>query len=267
MDLDGRWEVPPPDLVLPDDKVHVWQASLEQSSDVVNQLAQTLLPDELTRAERFRFARDRRRFIVSHGVLRAILGRYLRVDPHQVRLCYGSRGKPHLAGGMGNDALRFNLAHSHELAVYGFARGREIGIDLEYVRPLADAEEIAGRFFSAHENAKFRSLPESLKLEAFYNCWTRKEAYLKATGDGLGRALDAFDVSLLPGVPTALLRVEGDQAEPARWSLRTLAPGPGYVAALAVEGDGWCPACWEWRVPDESIVMYCFRRNWEKASN
>jgi len=254
MDLDGRWEIPHSDLALPDDEVHVWRAALERSPDVVNRLAQTLLPDELTRAERFHFARDRRRFIVSHGVLRAVLCRYLRVDPRQVRFRYGARGKPHLAKEMGNDAFRFNLAHSHELAVYAFTRGREIGIDLEYVRPLAGAEEIADRFFSARENSEFCSLPESLKLEAFYNCWTRKEAYLKATGDGLSRALDTFDVSLLPGAPAALLRVEGDQAEAARWSLRTLAPGPGYVAALAVEGDGWRMVCWEWHVPDESIA-------------
>jgi 4'-phosphopantetheinyl transferase len=254
MDLDACWGIPPSDLTLLDDQVHVWQAALEQPPDVVNWLAQMLSPDELTRAERFHFVRDRRRFIVSHGVLRMILGRYLRIDPSRVQFRYSSRGKPYLAGEIQGDAIRFNLAHSHELAVYGFTRGREIGIDLEYVRPLVDAEEIAGRFFSAREKAKFRSLPESLKLEAFYNCWTRKEAYLKATGDGLGRALDTFDVSLLPGKPVTLLRVEEDHAETARWSLRALAPDPEYVAALAVERDDWFMACWEWHLSDESII-------------
>jgi len=155
---------------------------------------------------------------------------------------------------MRDGALRFNLAHSHELAVYAFTRGCEVGIDLEHVRPLTDAEEIAGRFFSTRENAEFRSLPESFKLEAFYNCWTRKEAYLKATGDGLGRALDTFDVSLCPEAPVALLRVKGDQSEISRWSLWTLAPGSEYVAALAAERDDWCVACWEWRAPDEFII-------------
>lgn len=254
MDSDGCWEIPPSDLALSDDEVHVWQAALEQPSDVVNKLARVLSSDELTRAERFHFARDRRRFIVSHSVLRMILGRYLRVDPHQVQFRYGPRGKPRLADGIRDDALRFNLAHSHELAVYAFTRSREIGIDLEYVRPLVDAEEIADRFFSARENAEFRSLSESLRLEAFYNCWTRKEAYLKATGDGLGRALGTFDVSLLPGAPAALFYVEGNQAETTRWSLRALAPGSEYVAALAVERDDWCMVYWEWHFPDESIV-------------
>lgn len=254
MDLDGRWRIPPSDLILLDDQVHVWQARLEQPPDVVDWLAQTLSPDELTRAERFHFARDRRRFVVSRGVLRTILGRYLRIDPHQVQFRYSARGKPYLAEGMRDDTLRFNLAHSHELAVYAFTRKREIGIDLERVRPLTDAEEIAGRFFSTRENAEFRSLPENLKLEAFYNCWTRKEAYMKATGDGLGRALDTFDVSLLPGAPAALLHVDGDRAEAARWSLRTLAPDPEYVAALAAERDDWCVTCWKWRGPGEATV-------------
>jgi 4'-phosphopantetheinyl transferase len=249
MGLDAHWGIPPSDLTLLDDQVHVWQAALDQPPDVVDWLAETLSPDELARAERFHFARGRRRFIVSRGVLRTILGRYLRIDPRQVQFRYSSRGKPYLAEGMWDDALRFNLAHSHELAVYGVTRGREVGIDLERVRPLADAEGIVGRFLSTRENAEFRSLPESLKLEAFYNCWTRKEAYLKATGDGLGRALDTFDVSLLPGVPAALLHVDGDRAESARWALRTLAPGSEYVAALAVERDDWCMVRLQWRAP------------------
>jgi len=246
MDLDGRWRTPATDLVLSGDEVHVWRVSLEQPPDVVNKLARALSSDELRRAESFHFAWDQRRFIVSHGGLRVILGSYLRIAPRQVRFRYSSRGKPYLAEGIGDDACQFNLTHSHELAAYAFTRGREIGIDLEYVRPLADAEEIASRFFSARENAEFHSLPEDLKLEAFYNCWTRKEAYLKATGEGLGRDLDTFDVSLFPGAPAALLKVEGDQAEATRWSLRTLALDSEYVAALAVEGSGWRVAYWEW---------------------
>ncbi|HDQ72891.1 MAG TPA: 4'-phosphopantetheinyl transferase superfamily protein [Chloroflexi bacterium] len=266
IDLDLHWGIPLVGLTLRDDQVHVWQAALEQPPDVLDCLAQALSPDELTRAECFHFARDRRRFIVSHGVLRVILGNYLRIDPRQVQFRYSAQGKPYLAEGMRDDALRFNLAHSHELAVYGFTRGREIGIDLEHLRPLTDAEEIVARFFSKRENAEFRSLPEGLKLEAFYNCWTRKEAYLKATGDGLGRALDTFDVSLLPGAPAALLRVDGDRAETTRWSLRTLVPDSEYVAALAAERDDWCVACWEWRAPGEATVTVAAHPPTERRS-
>jgi 4'-phosphopantetheinyl transferase len=246
--FDHDWQLPPPDLALPGDQVHVWRVFLDQPSWYVDGLAQRLSRDELARAERFHFERDMRRFVVGRGMLRTILGRYLAIDPRQVRFRYGERGKPHLADEFAGSGLRFNLAHSHEMALYAFTRGREVGIDVEHVRPLSDVEEIAERFFSAHENAEFRSLPESQELEAFYNCWTRKEAYLKATGDGLTRPLDQFAVSLAPGDLARLLRVTGDPAEISRWSLQALAPAPGYVAAVAVEGPA--DRLTYWQCPD-----------------
>ena len=141
--------------------------------------------------------------------------------------------------------LRFNLSHSQGLALYAVTRGREIGVDLECIRPISDAEQIAERFFSAHENAVFRTIPAHEKPKAFFNCWTRKEAYLKALGDGLARPLDEFDVSLAPGEPAKLLRIEGAPQEASRWSLNRLEPGSGYVAALAVEGYGYQLKCWQ----------------------
>ena len=243
---DHHWRLPPSDLTLSSDEVHIWQTSLDQPPEYVRDLAQALSYDEMMRAERFHFERDRRRFIVGRGVLRAILGRYLGVEPHRVRLRYGERGKPYLAGRFASSTLQFNLAHSRELALYAFTYGREIGIDLECIRPLSDADDIADRFFSARENAVFCTLPKSHKLEAFYNCWTRKEAYLKATGEGLARPLGQFDVSLAPGEPARLLHVEGDSREMARWLLRALLPSSDYVAAVAVEGHGWRLACWQW---------------------
>lgn len=244
--LDRRWRLPPSDLALSRDDVHVWRASLGQPAERVRQLAQTLSYDEMMRVERFRFERDRRRFIVGRGVLRTILSRYLGVEPRQVQFRYGSRGKPYLAERFDSYGLWFNLAHSHELALYAFTRDREIGVDLEYVRPMPDAVEIATRFFSTRENTVFRVLPKSQELEAFYNCWTRKEAYLKATGDGLARPLDQFTVSLAPGDPARLLHVEGESLETARWLLQSLVLGFGYVAAVAVEGRGWRLAYWRW---------------------
>jgi 4'-phosphopantetheinyl transferase len=241
-----QWPSPPPDLALAGDAVHVWRAELEQPEERVRQLAQTLSQDEQDRAGRFYFERHRRRFIVARAMLRAILGRYLGLDPGQLEFRYGSRGKPYLAARFSQ--LEFNLAHSRELALYAFTQGREIGIDLEHLRSIADIEQISARFFSARENATLSAFPENQRLRAFYNCWTRKEAYLKATGEGLTHPLDQFDVSLAPGEPARLLRVQGDPLEAARWSLQALEPASDYIAAIALRSRGWSLACWNKKV-------------------
>jgi 4'-phosphopantetheinyl transferase len=206
----------------------------------------TLPSDELSRADRFYFQKDREHFIVARGLLRAILSLYLDTAPDQVRFSYGPRGKPALAITASQDRLCFNLSHAGGLALYAVANGREVGIDLECVRPISEAEQIAKRFFSSRENAVLQTLASGMKQEAFFNCWTRKEAFIKATGDGLARPLDQFDVSLKPGGPAKLLNVDGNVREASRWSLRELTPAPGYVAAIAVEGYGWRLACWRW---------------------
>ena len=241
-----EWLPPPADLTLSSDKVHVWRASLEVTASRVQTLQNTLATDELSRAERFYFEKDRKRFVVARGLLRAILSRYLSIEASQLRFCYSPYGKPALATTPGQDVLSFNVSHSHGLALYAVTRGREIGIDLERVRADLDCEQIAARFFSPRENAVLRALPTELKSKAYFNCWTRKEAYIKARGGGLSLPLDQFDVSLAPGEPAMLLNTSGDRQEATRWSLRALTPGPGYVAALAVEGHGWRFECWQW---------------------
>jgi len=246
------WTPPPADLTLSSDDVHVWRAALDQPESRIRQFAHCLSADERARAERFHFERDRRHFIVGRGLLRAILGCYLSIEPHRLEFCYGSHGKPELGETSVGRRLRFNLSHSQGLVLYGVTRDREIGIDLERIRPIPKAEQIAQRFFSARENAVFRALPPGQGSEAFFNCWTRKEAYIKAVGDGLARPLDRFDVSFAPGEPARLLHVEGDPQEASRWGLLALTPAAGYVAALVVEGHGWRLACWEW--PDESVT-------------
>ncbi len=252
-ELERQWRHPPPNLLLSNDDVHVWQATLERPPEYVAQLARTLSPDERTRAERFHFERDRRRYIVGRGTLRAILGLYLDVDPRQLQFRYGSHGKPHLSEESGGGAMQFNLAHSHEMALFAFARGRGLGIDLEWIKPLSDLEQIAASFFSRRENMVLQTLPRKQRSEAFFNCWTRKEAYLKATGDGLARPLEHFDVSLAPGKAARLLHVEGDPQESARWFLRALMPAPGYAAALAVEEGQHCRLVrWRWHAPPHS---------------
>jgi len=236
----------PEPLTLGDKEVHVWHVSLDLPVSQIQRLGQTLSEEERRRAERYRFQKDRTRFIVSHGVLRTILGRYLKTKPGRVRFCCNACGKPELAEETGNGALRFNMSHAHERALYAVTYGRAVGVDIEYIRPDLAEEKIAERFFSPLEVAVLRALPKHMQPRAFLNCWTRKEAYIKARGQGLSMALDRFDMSLTPGAPAALLSVNGDHQEASRWSLRELPVGSDYVAALAVEGQGWLLRCGQW---------------------
>ena len=223
--------------------VHIWCASLDCSAPYMKKLELTLSEDEIIRANRFHFQRDRRRFVVGRGTLRAMLGLYLNRRPDQMKFRYGVHGKPYLAE---DNGICFNLAHSHELAVYAFTRCRQVGVDLEYIRPIPDFEQISASFFSPRENSVLSSLPIDQRQEAFFNCWTRKEAYIKAIGDGLVHPLDQFDVSLAPEEPVRLLSVANAPEECSRWELRTFAPAPEYVAAVAVEGHNWQPRFWQW---------------------
>lgn len=242
MALNHLWHSPPTNLVLSKDDVHVWRADLDLPDWRLQQLAQTLSSDEQLRAERFYFERDRKHFIAGRGLLRAILGRYLDREPNQLQFSYSSRGKPALVNTNTRETLCFNLSHSSGLALYAVTRSRLIGIDLERVRPMPDAEKLAERFFCTHEYGVISTLLPEQKQEAFFNAWTRKEAYLKATGDGLA-GLEQVEVSLTPGEPAALLSIQGDRQASSRWSLSQLTPAPGYVAALAVEGHDWNLEC------------------------
>lgn len=244
--LVSPWSSPPKTLRLDSDEVHVWRAALDLEAPRIQCLEQTLSIEERTRAERFHFQKDREHFMVARGLLRTILGRYLEMEPSQLRFCYGPYGKPSLARGSGSDGLRFNVSHSHGLALYAITLGQELGVDVEWIRPDFANEQIAERFFSPREIAALRALPTNMRLNGFFNCWTRKEAYIKARGEGLTLPLDQFDVSLTPGETAALLRSNGHAKEVSRWSLFELAPGPGYVAALAVEGHNWRLKCWRW---------------------
>ncbi|MGH7773245.1 MAG: 4'-phosphopantetheinyl transferase family protein [Candidatus Binatia bacterium] len=236
---------PPKTLILGSDEVHIWRATLDLNASDVQDLWQTLSADERARAEQFHFQKDRERFIVGRGLLRIILGRYLDTKPENLRFCYNPQGKPALAREPGRDGICFNLSHSDGLALYAITRRREVGVDLERIQPDLAVDEIAEHFFSPREIAMLRALPTHMQKEAFFNCWTRKEAYIKARGEGLTLRLDQFAVSLAPGEPAALLDTKDDPQEASRWSLRELVPGPGYVAALAAEGYNWQLRCWD----------------------
>ena len=223
-------------LSLSSDEVHVWRAFLGQETSHLNELGQTLSEDERLEAKHFYFQKDRRRFIVTHGILRNILGRYVNVEPNRLKFSFGFHGKPAIDGLSDEHSLCFNISYSQDLALFAFTCHSRIGVDVESVlQPIPDAEEIVERFFSPRENAVFRTVPADKKLEAFFNGWTRKEAFIKAVGDGLSRSLDSFEVSLLPGKPAHLLCVGNDPLEASRWHLRELIPAYGYTGALVVE--------------------------------
>ncbi|MDQ2855223.1 MAG: 4'-phosphopantetheinyl transferase superfamily protein [Acidobacteriota bacterium] len=238
------WPTPPEQLSLEVNDVHIWRASLEQSPATVAQLRPLLSPDEQSRADRFHFERDRRHFTTARAYLRTLLGTYLGMTPQEIRFSYTEFGKPALALEL-NQQLKFNLAHSGGLALYGFTRIGEIGIDLEYIRPEFTGREIADRFFSRMEVASLNQLPKTERHQAFFNCWTRKEAFIKAKGLGLSLGLDQFDVTLAPEQAAALLQTRWDEKEAARWSLMAIEAGPEYAAAVALEAHDWQPSYWE----------------------
>ena len=202
--------------------------------------------DERIRAERFHFEEHRKCFIIRRGILRTILGYYLGVEPSRLQFCYGKNEKPVLADTFGKGKVHFNLSYSEGLALYAFTRYHEIGVDIEYIRDVSEMEQIVERYFSAREKDVFQALPEGDKKEAFFNCWTRKEAFIKSTGDGLSWPLDRFDVSLVPGEPARLLSIDGDSKAVCRRLIQNLKPAPGFAAAFAVEGRSWEVHYWQW---------------------
>lgn len=224
------WSRPARELLLPEEELHIWLAWLDVEPQERTRLSLYLNKDEVSRAERFVFPRDRDHFIVARGRLREVLGRYLHCPPNAVQFKTGRYGKLSLLDDV--DPLRFNLSHSRGLALYGFCRGREIGIDTEKIRPGFSGEGIAERYFSAAEQRELLELPKELRDMAFFLCWTRKEAYIKANGEGLQIPLDSFDVSLKPGEPATL---QSDDS--GRWSIRSFSPAPEFVAAVIVEGE------------------------------
>jgi 4'-phosphopantetheinyl transferase len=240
------WSPPPASLVLEPDDVHIWRIALDQPAARLQHYAQVLAPDETVRAQRFYFERDRKHFTVGRGALRMILSRYVGLAPSLLQFTYTSYGKPALSEATGGDTLRFNLSHSAGLALCAVARHREVGVDIEGVREMNDLLQIARQFFSSNEYAVLSRLPQAIQTEAFFTCWTRKEAYIKAIGEGLSMPLDCFDVSLVPGEPAALLETRKNPEEASRWLLRELFPGPGYLGAVVVEGQDWRLQCWQW---------------------
>lgn len=225
-----------------------WAVALDRDDDLellvvdlalppagVRACARLLSGAERERAGRFAFPRDARRFIVGRARLRQLLAERLDTSPEGVELTEGPHGKPALADGKWTTDLRFNLSRCEEVAVYALAPGREVGVDVEAVRFLPDADAIAARWFSRVEQEAYASLGPEERLAGFFHCWTRKEAFVKALGAGLSYRLDRFDVTLAPGAPAELLRVERTPGDARVWSMTSFVPAPGFVAAVVAE--------------------------------
>jgi 4'-phosphopantetheinyl transferase len=259
-----EWCTPPPELSLPANAVHVWRVDLRSAAPHLRRLEQNMSADERWRASRFRFARDRDRFIGARGLLREILALYLNASPGQLSFGYGARGKPSLAG-EGHSTLRFNLSHSFDAMLLAIAHLREVGVDVEGVRNNGVAvEEIGEMVLSEPEKQALARCDGEDKRTAFLRFWTRKEAYIKADGRGVSLPLERIDVSAPEGRVAVLDEATGEWRTCPRWELRTLTPVPGYVAALAVEGQDWRLALWQWSGESSTELPLLPRRNPER---
>lgn len=243
------WAAPPEPLELGSGEVHLWRASLEFDAAIPECLRRTLSAEEIVRAERFRFSEGRHRFTAARGILRDILSRYTGRPPAALEFGYHASGKPYVMGETGLGEPEFNLSHSKEMALYALTRGRRVGVDVELIRPHTDLSRIAERFYAAREAEALRDLPPEERAEAFFRCWTRKEAYLKARGEGLALGLGSFEVSLGAGDTDALISVRGDPSAGQRWQLTDVEIGMGYAAAVAVEQRGLLLRFWNWPRP------------------
>jgi 4'-phosphopantetheinyl transferase len=220
------------------DEAHVWRIRLDEPAETVARMRELLNDDERRRADRFMFEEHRHRFTVGRATLRAIVGSYTGIAPSEICFRYNPYGKPELDRDQGGDRVRFNLSNTGALALCAVAEGRSVGVDVETHRADFAGLAIAERFFSPAEVAVLRGVRREDLTRAFFACWTRKEAYIKAQGKGLSIPLDSFEVSLAPDAPPALLVTHDDPAEARRWSLFELDPGPGFAAALVIEGNG-----------------------------
>ena len=226
------------------DEVHLWRVDLAATAGAESQWSAILSSEERDRAARFHFPRDRQYFVAARAILRRVLGGYVNVDPETLMFVYSSKEKPALGGAHADTGLHFNISHSGDVALFACTLRRQVGVDVEQIRSQRDTAVIAARFFSPAEQEQLASIPQEERVEAFFRCWTRKEAYIKATGEGLSLPLREFDVSLAPRSQNALLATRTEASEAKRWSLRDITVKPGYAAALCVVGTGWNLVDW-----------------------
>ncbi len=225
----------PPKFTLDEQTIHIWTIPINSSEFVAARLFDHISPEEQQRSERFAFAHLKRAFVLTHGALRILLAKYIGERPRDIQFTYGQYGKPSVPNAR---SIHFNISHSGYIASFAFTQGLEIGIDVEQLRVLSDMDDIARRFFSADEVADLLSLPSELRRLAFFLCWTRKEAYIKAIGGGLSIPLDSFRVTLIPGQPPSLMHPGEKRFSNSIWTLTDIELAPPYAGAGAVAYPG-----------------------------
>jgi len=231
-----EWPPCPGTPLLGENEIHVWATILNPPTNVLANLVATLSADEMERANRFKFEKHRNRYIAGRGALRAILAQYFGMNAAALRFSYQENGKPALTGEVAGAGIHFNLAHTEDLALVAVTRVGLVGVDVECVRPIKEMDALVERFFSSRESESFQKVSADQKPAAFFNLWTRKEAMLKATGEGITRSLSLVEVSFLPGEAARVVAISGDAKAGERWCLREMTPAKGFTAAVAIEG-------------------------------
>ena len=235
VNLAQLWNQPDSNLCLTPEEVHIWCAHLDLSTTETEKLIKILSKDEREKAEKFRFEELRNHFIVARGRLRQLLATYLNISAEEVKFKYSDRGKPQLANSPNHNSLKFNISHSHNLALYAFTNQERVGIDLEYFRSMNNAANIARRFFSHREYELIASLEGNKQQQVFLQIWTIKEAYLKATGEGLSGSIDAVEVCFRDNEPMGLAAIRGDSQLAADWLVHSFTPAHKFIATVAIE--------------------------------
>lgn len=245
-------------LSISKDEIYVWHVNLRNQAAISSELFDFLSSEEQARAERFRFPRDREAYSICRGALRHILGTYLGARAEEVKFSCGTHGKPQLDESCAGMALQFNVSHSQSVGLIAVARGITVGIDVECVRPIPDAESIAYSHFSLKEREDLSRLPISKAAEGFFSCWTRKEAFVKAQGVGLSIPLNSFCVSRRPGELVELLDESGNTKESLPWKVLDIrvddiGASETYVGALVGQGTGWRARVRKWQFPRQLL--------------
>lgn len=240
-ELKIHWKSPTQPTSLSVNDVHVWGASLEVHPERQRLLETLLSEEETARARRFHFARDQGHFITGRGMLRRLLATYTQIEAAELEFAYGPKGKPFLKNTGSDNPLHFNVTHCEGLQVVAITQIGPVGVDVEKIRPMGDLKELMNGYFSPPTAEVLLALPDPEKTTAFFNLWTRHEACIKATGEGLAEGEHTFEVSFLPHEPVQVKKAKGG------WSLRTLIPADNYTAAVAVESPEMNISCWQWR--------------------
>lgn len=242
------WQNSPQHPRLEKDRVHLWRVNLDLPAVIIEELRVCLSPDEIDKANKFRFPQHNRRFVVARGVLRQLLGNYLQISPREIKFQYSDRGKPYLTTTGFHNSLQFNISHSQEYALYGFTYDYPIGVDIEHLREMKDAVQIAQRFFSPQEFQSIDNLDSAQQQKVFFKLWTAKEAYLKATGTGLSGSLSSVNIGLNDMENPYLESIQGSIEAVKSWSMYPCIPALNYVGAIAIKAQITQQQikCWNW---------------------